>query len=141
MTVGIVFTVLAAASFAMTGFVANELVGDGTPPVIVGFYEASFGLLIVASFNARRLRQSRVTRSAVGWTLLAGAGFSTAFASFYSALRDLDYSVGAPILGAVPLVSYVMVLFLLRGEERMTPRALIGAALVVGGVGIIGAST
>jgi drug/metabolite transporter (DMT)-like permease len=72
------------------------------------------------------------------WIALAGAGFATAFASFYTALSRIDFSVGAPILGAVPMVSYVVILFVLRGEEHITPRALLGATLVVVGVGIIG---
>lgn len=139
MTVGMLLTFLAAASFATAGFVANELVDDGTPGVVLGFYEASFGLIFVLATNVRGLRTGhRLSRSAIGWVLLAGAAFALAFGSFYTALSRLDYSVGAPILGAVPLVSYAMLLLVLRGEERITLRALGGASLIVVGVGIIG---
>ncbi|MEE8517614.1 MAG: EamA family transporter [Dehalococcoidia bacterium] len=139
MTVGIMLASLAALSFATNGFIANHLVDDGTPGVVVGFYEASFGLMLVLAVNARNLGgRPRMTRSAALWTVLAATGFAAAFGSFYTALSRIDYSVGAPILGAVPLVSYIAVLLLLRGEERITPRALMGAALVVVGVGLIG---
>jgi drug/metabolite transporter (DMT)-like permease len=137
-TIGIAFAVLAAGSFAGTGFVANELADEGTPGVVVGFYEALFGMVLVVAVNARRLRTMRMTRPALAWALAAGALFAAAFGSFYTGLSRIDYSVGAPILGAVPLVSYVVLLFVLRGHERITRRALAGAFLVVAGVGIIG---
>jgi drug/metabolite transporter (DMT)-like permease len=138
-TSGIVFTVLSGLSFAASGFFANKLVDEGTPGVIVGFYEDLFGLVLVLAINFR-LFQSRpvMPRTSLYWTIAAASVFAIAFASFYTALSRIDFSVGAPILGAVPMVSYVVVLFVLRGEERITPRALLGATLVVVGVGIIG---
>jgi drug/metabolite transporter (DMT)-like permease len=140
-TVGILFAVLAAASFAGTGFVANELADEGTPGIVVGFYEALFGMMLVVAIIARRLRAARMTRAALAWALAAGALFAAAFGSFYTGLSHIEYSVGAPILGAVPLVSYVVLLFVLRGHERITRRTLAGAFLVVAGVGIIGVTS
>jgi drug/metabolite transporter (DMT)-like permease len=141
-TSGIIFTILSGFSFASSGFFANKLVDEGTPGVIVGFYEDLFGLLLVLAVNVRAFRTVRarpsMTKTSLLWTIAAASGFAIAFASFYTALSRIDFSVGAPILGAVPLVSYVVVLFVLRGEEHITPRALLGATLVVVGVGIIG---
>ena len=142
MTVGILLAFLAGTSYAVGGFLANELVDDGTPGVIVGFYEASFGLVFVLAMNVRGLRTGhRMSRNAAGWVLLASIGFATAFGSFYTALSRIDYSVGAPILGAVPLVSYVVLFFVLSGEERITRRALAGATMIVAGVGVIGVAS
>jgi drug/metabolite transporter (DMT)-like permease len=138
-TSGIVFTIFAGLSFALSGFLANDLVDGGHPGVIVGFYEDLGGLVLVLAINVRQFRgRPQVTRPAMLWIVLAAAGFATAFASFYTALSRIDFSVGAPILGAVPMVSYVVILFILRGDEHITPRALLGAMLVVVGVGIIG---
>ncbi len=138
-TSGIAFTIFAGLSFALSGFLANDLVDGGHPGVIVGFYEGLGGLALVLAVNVRQLRgRPQVTRPAMLWIALAAAGFATAFASFYTALSRIDFSVGAPILGAVPMVSYVVILFVLRGKEHITPRALLGATLVVVGVGIIG---
>ena len=140
-TLGIVFAALAAASFATAGFIAKQLVDDGTPGVVVAFYEVTFGLLFLTAAHARSLRSGlRLERSALRWVVLAGVGFALATASFYSGLSRIDYSVGAPIIGAVPLVSYVFVLLILRGYERLTARSVFGATLVVGGVGLIGAA-
>ena len=141
-TLGIVFASLAAAAFATAGFIAKQLVDDGTPGVVVAFYEVTFGLAFLTAAHARRLRSGlRLDRSALRWVGLAGIGFALATASFYTALSSIDFSVGAPIIGAVPLVSYVFVLLILRGHERLTVRSVLGATLVVGGVGLIGATS
>ena len=141
-TSGIFLTILAGFSFAFTGFIANNLVDNGRPGIIVGFYECLFGLILVLGVNIRQIPgRPRTTRLALFWIALAAVGFATAFGSFYTALSRIDYSVGAPILGAVPLVSYVVVLFVLRGQERITFRSLLGALLVVIGVGIIGTTS
>lgn len=140
-TVGLVFTVLAMLSFVTVGLLANHLVDRGNLPVVVASYEALFGLAFTLGIRARRLRSGRSPiGSGLGWMLGAGVLFAMATGSFYTALARVDYSVAAPIVGAVPLVSYVFVLLLLRGYERLTPRVVVGATLVVAGVGLIGAA-
>ena len=140
-TLGIVFAALAAASFAIAGFIAKQLVDDGTSGVVVAFYEVAFGLLFLTAARARSLRSGlRLERGVLRWALIAGIAFALASASFYTALSRIDFSVGAPIVGAVPLVSYAFVLLILRGHERLTVRSMLGATLVVGGVGLIGAA-
>ena len=140
-TLGIVLAALAAASFATAGVIAKQLVDDGTPGVVVAFYEVAFGLIFLVTARAGSLRSGlRLERSVLRWVVLAGIGFALATASFYTALASIDFSVGAPIVGAVPLVSYAFVLLVLRGTERLTVRSVLDASLVVGGVGLIGAA-
>ena len=138
-TIGLVFAVLAMLSFVVAGLLANHLVGRGASPMVVAFYEALFGLAFVLGIRARRLRSGGPQAgSALGWMLAAGVLFALATSSFYTALTRIDFSVAAPIVGAVPLASYLFVLIVLRGYERLTPRVALGAALVVAGVGLIG---
>ena len=140
-TSGIILTVLSAFSFGSTGFLANRLADQGNPGVVIGFYESLFGLALVLAINVHRAGRPRATRAAMAWATIAAMGFAVAFGSFYTALSHIDYTIGASILGAVPLVSYVFILFVLKGQERITPRALTGATLVVVGVGIIGVTS
>ena len=138
-TIGLVFAVLAMLSFVTGGLLANHLVDGGYSPVVVAFYEALFGLAFTLAIRLRGLRSGYPrARSGWGWMLAAGALFALATGSFYTSLDRLDYSVAAPIVGAVPLASYLFVLIVLRGYERLTPRVVFGAALVVAGVGLIG---
>ena len=138
-TIGLVFAVLAMLSFVTGGLLANHLVDGGYSPVVVAFYEALFGLTFTLAIRLRALRSDRApVRSGWGWMLAAGVLFALATGSFYTSLDRLDYSVAAPIVGAVPLASYLFVLIVLRGYERLTPRVVVGATLVVAGVGLIG---
>ena len=138
-TVGILLTVVASVSFSVAGFTASQIVGDLAPGLIVAFYEAVLGVAIVSALNVSSLRGvRRLPRVAVPWILLSGAGLAMGVGSFYTALLHAPLSVAAPIVGMVPLVSYTFVLLVLRGEERITRRALVGAAMVVGGVVVIG---
>ena len=140
-TQGIAFAALAAASLSTAGFIAKQLVDDGTPGVVVAFYEVAFGLLFLTAARARSLRSGlRLERGVLRWIVIAGICFALATASFYTALASIDFSVGAPIIGVVPLVSYAFVLIVLRGHERLTVRSVLGATLVVGGVALIGAA-
>ena len=138
-TIGLVFAVLAMLSFVTGGLLANHLVDRGFSPFVVAFYEALFGLAFTLAIRLRGLRLGRPPAgSALGWMLAAGVLFALATSSFYTALARVDYSVAAPIVGAVPLASYLFVLIVLRGYERLTPRVVFGATLVVAGVGLIG---
>lgn len=138
-TIGLVLAVLAMLSFVTGGLLANHLVDGGASPRVVAFYEALFGLAFTLAIRLRGLRSGRPpVRSGWGWMLAAGVLFALATGSFYTALARLDYSVAAPITGAVPLASYLFVLVMLRGYERLTPRVVFGATLVVAGVGLIG---
>lgn len=152
--IGLVFATLAMLSFVTAGLLANHLVGRGASPVVVAFYEALFGLSFTLGIKARALSGGGLpgrglkksfpspgrplAGSTLAWMLTAGVLFALATGSFYTALSRIDFSVAAPITGAVPLVSYLFVLVMLRGHERLTSRVVFGAALVVAGVGLIG---
>lgn len=133
-TVGILFAIGASLSFSGAGFVASQLV-DVAPGTVIALYEAIFGLLFVVGLHMRDLRAaSRSPRSGLYWAALAGVGIAGGTASFYTALGHIPFSVAAPIIGTVPLVSYALVLVLLRGHERITRRAALGACMVIAGV-------
>lgn len=138
-TIGIALAILATLSFALVGLLANYLVDQGNPPLVVGFYETIFGLVFALALNARSVRTlQRPNWMALRWAIMTGVLFACSAASFYTALARIDFSVGAPIVGAVPLASYIFVLLVLRGHERLTLRVAAGALLVVAGVGLIG---
>ncbi len=137
-TLGILLTVVASVSFSVAGFTASQIVGDLAPGLIVAFYEATLGIVLVSTLNVRSVRGVlALPRVAVPWILLAGGGLAMGVGSFYTALLHAPLSVAAPIVGMVPLVSYAFVLLVLRGHERITSRALVGAGMVVAGVVVI----
>ena len=140
-TAGILLAGLAACSFASAGYVASQLVSGGVSGMTVAFYESLFGLALLFAVNMRALsRGAQPPQNGILWGLAAGVAYAFAIGAFYTSLERIPFSVAAPITGAVPLASYAFVLLLLRGTERITRRAALGAALVVAGVAMVGVS-
>ena len=136
---GILFGLGASASYASEGFVASEVVRNYAPGLVLAAHTSAFGMVYLLVLWGRQFRGPRtVGRAGLFWIVLAGLGFAMGTGSFYASLGEAPLSVVAPIVGVVPLVSYVFVLIFLRGQERITRRVLVGAALVVIGVGLIG---
>lgn len=127
-------------ALASSGFIASQLVDDATPGVVVGFYEGLFGVAFVVVLNVALRGRHRVTRAGALWVIGGGLSFAVALAALYTALERITLSVAAPITGAEPLTTFLFVLLLLRGQEHITTRALVGAVFVVVGVGIVGVS-
>ncbi len=139
LTLGILGGVTACLSYGSAGFVASRLVGEVAPALVIASYEVVFALLYIGTLRYREVLRIRTTSpAAIPWILLTAVGLSSGVGFFYTALGRAPLSVAAPIVGIVPLVSYAFVLLLLRGEERITRRVLVGAMLVVGGVVLVG---
>jgi uncharacterized membrane protein len=136
--VGILFAFGASASYASEGFVASQVIRHYAPGLVLAAHSSTFGMGYLLALWGRQFRhRQKINRAGLFWVVLAGLGLAAGTSSLYSALGEAPLSVVAPIVGAVPLVSYVFVLLLLRGQERITPRVLLGASLVVAGVVMI----
>lgn len=74
-----------------------------------------------------------------GALFFIAAGFfsSTGVASVFSAVERADVVVVSPISSTYPLFTLVFAAVLLADLERLNPRIILGAALVVIGVAII----
>jgi drug/metabolite transporter (DMT)-like permease len=135
---GILFAFGASASYASEGFVASQVIRHYSPGLVLAAHSSTFGMGYLLALWGREFRKHEaISRVGLFWIALAGLGLAMGTSSLYSALGEAPLSVVAPIVGAVPLVSYVFVLLLLRGQERITPRVLLGASLVVAGVVLI----
>jgi drug/metabolite transporter (DMT)-like permease len=141
-TLGVLFCIVAAASLASAGYIASQIINQDTPGTSIAFYEGIFGISFVLMLRARSLtRRGQLQRAALPWLILAGCCNALGIGGFYTALSHAPLSVAAPITGITPLVSYVFVLLLLRGEEHVTRRVLLGAGLVVFGVVLVGVTS
>jgi drug/metabolite transporter (DMT)-like permease len=135
---GILLGFGASASYASEGFVASQVIRNYSPGLVLAAHSSTFGMGYLLALRGRQFRHPQpISRAGIFWVVLTGLGLAAGTASLYSALGEAPLSVVAPIVGAVPLVSYVFVLILLRGQERITPRVGLGATLVVAGVGLI----
>ena len=141
-TLGVLFCIVAAVSLASAGYIASQIIDQDTPGTSVAFYEVIFGISFFLVLRARGLtRRGQLQRSALPWLVLAGGCNALGIGGFYTALSHAPLSVAAPITGMTPLVSYVFVMLLLRGQEHITKRVLLGAGLVVTGVVLVSMSS
>ena len=140
-TLGVLLCIVAAVSLAGAWYIASQIIDRDTPGISIAFYEVIFGISFILLIRGRSLAQrGQVHRSAWPWLVLAGGSNALGVGGFYTALSHAPLSVAAPITGVTPLVAYVFVLLLLRGQEQITRRVLFGAALVVSGVILVSVS-
>lgn len=80
----------------------------------------------------------KMNRQCVWWFLAAGITVSFAMTSIYHALDLGKVSVVIPLSSTAPLFSLILTALFLRDVERVTPRIVISAMLIVSGVALIG---
>jgi drug/metabolite transporter (DMT)-like permease len=90
-------------------------------------------LLIVASRPSARERLRRASRPFV----LSGLVYGVSYGCLYSAFDRGRVTVVAPLVATESLWAVLISIFLLRHTERIGPRLLLAAALVVGGGALI----
>jgi uncharacterized membrane protein len=76
----------------------------------------------------------KMNRHCFGWFLAAGIAVSLAMICIYFALDLGQVSVVIPISSTGPFFSLILTAVFLRDVERVTPRIVLSAAMIVGGV-------
>ena len=79
----------------------------------------------------------KMNRNCFGWFLAAGITISLGMTCIYYALDLGKVSVVIPVSSTGPLFSLLLTWLFLRDVERVTPRIVMSAALMVGGVVLI----
>lgn len=130
------------------GFAVSDLFRkaglDQTPEPAFGALIAVATMLVVLMAGAASMpRMRRQIRVGAGWGwLIASGGFITcALLALFEALDRGAVSTVGPIIAAQPLAIVVLSRVLLRDIERVTPRMVVGAILVVSGVIFIAISS
>jgi drug/metabolite transporter (DMT)-like permease len=108
---------------------------------VPGFVAATASLLsatlvILAVVASRPDARARVTHAARPF-LLSGLVFGLSYACLYNAFERGRVTVVAPLVATESLFAVMISIVLLRTTERIGPRLLLAAALVVGGGALI----
>ena len=96
-----------------------------------------FGLFCLVVFKFSEIKQA-IVKVPDGWYYLAIGGFLASFVGqifFYNALKTGEVSKITPIVGAFPIVSFILGVIIL-GEAITVPK-IIGLMFVVAGVGLL----
>jgi drug/metabolite transporter (DMT)-like permease len=138
---GYAFAFSASLAYAASQIVARQSVSDFSAPLLGTTIALAFGTLgfTLIAWRSLATPPADFRRGAL---FFAGAGFfsATGVASMFFAVERAEVVVVSPISSTHPLFTLLFAAILLRDLERVTPRLLAGAILVVLGVVLISAA-
>lgn len=118
-----------------SNFIAVKLSNDELEPLFgAGIRFAAAALLLVVLMRVRRLAVPRGP-DALGPALYGLLGFGVSYGLLYYALQGLTAGTAAVFMASTPLIT--LVLAVLHGQERFTPRGVAGGLLAVAGIAVI----
>lgn len=116
-------------------FIAVKFSNAELPPL----YGAAvrFGAAAMIFFAIAKVGRMELPRGAalVGASAYGLLNFGLGYALLYLALIGISAGTASVVLAAVPLIT--LVLAVLHGQERFTPRGVVGGLLVIGGIGVL----
>lgn len=124
-----------AVAIGGSNFIAVKLSNDELEPLFgAGLRFSAAALLLVVLTRVQRLAVPRGP-DLVGPALYGLLGFGVSYGLLYYALQGLTAGTAAVFMAATPLIT--LVLAVLHGQERFTPRGVAGGLLAVGGLAVI----
>lgn len=128
-----------AAGYGFGVYFALLVIRDYAPPMTATVFALLFGLLIMIALFIRPAVADMRVAPRRAWVVVSMSGLASAWgvASIYLAFARVPVVIASPISGANPLVAILMTYIFLRRLERVSPRTVIGAALVVAGIGLV----
>jgi drug/metabolite transporter (DMT)-like permease len=135
---GYVFAFSAAIAYAASQVVAREGVSEFDAPLVgtaiaLAFGTAGFVLIALRNLSAPI---SDFRRGALFFGA-AGIFSATGVSGMFLAVERAEVVIVAPISSTHPLFTLLFAAIFLRNLERITPRTVLGGALVVAGVVLI----
>ncbi len=136
--IGIAFALVGAALFALRdNLVRDESLDTVVPSMTAGAAMLASGLVVTSIFVLARRHRVAWPARVVGRWLLPGAFVGLSYIALFEAFYRGTVSVVAPIVATESLFGVLFSALLLRQTERVGPRLVLGAALVVTGGALI----
>ena len=135
---GVAFALAAALSYGSSQVITRQSLSDLAPPLVGSLIALFWGTLGFAVLSVRSLgeRGDHLGRG-VAFFATGGVFSATGVLLMFFALDRGEVVVISPVLATNPLFTLFFAAMLLRGVERITPRILLGALLVVVGVAVL----
>lgn len=135
---GVAFALGAAVAYGTSQVLTRQTVSHLAPPLVgafiaLGFGTAGFALLSLRSLGARGPHFWR----GAAFFVAAGVFSALGVVLLFVALSRGEVVVISPVVATNPLFTLLFAAVLLRGLERITPRVVAGALLVVAGVTVL----
>ena len=141
-TTGILAAVGAMLSYGTVSALVKKIVTDVTDPIVAASLVFSFGTAMVAMLSLPRLRAElpQITFRRAWQLALGGSGMSLGILLFYNAADRAPITAVAPVVALAPIIAILFSQVIARRFELVDKRIWLGAASVVAGVALIGAS-
>jgi drug/metabolite transporter, DME family len=135
------FAIAAGVAYGLNNVLIKQGLKTFEHPLWAASIALTSGTLVLLLISLPYLRNIAAGRQR-GLVVLVGAGMASAIgvACSYSALNLAPVSVVSPITATFPLWTLLGVRLFLARDERVTTRMVLGAVLVVLGVGIVAAT-
>jgi DME family drug/metabolite transporter len=135
---GLLFGFGAAMSYGTSQVLTRYSVSGVAPPLVGAFVALAWGTLGFSLMSVRAVARAgaRSTRGTLFFSL-AGLFSACGIMLMFQALQRGEVVILSPVLATNPLFTLVFASMLLRGVERITPRIVAGALLVVAGVVVL----
>ena len=129
---GIVYAVIAAATYGMIPLFALPLYADGLNPDSVLFFRYLFAVVILAVMIRLRGRSFAVSRREILPLMAMGAVMSLSSITLFSSYQYMDGGIASTILFVYPIiVAIIMALFF---KEKVTLTVVLCIVLAFGGI-------
>jgi drug/metabolite transporter (DMT)-like permease len=136
--IGIASALVGAALFALRDNVVRDLSLDtDVPSMTAGAAMLAASLVVTSSLVGVRRHRARWPAATVARWLVPGALVGLSYVALFEAFYRGTVSVVAPIVATESLFGVVFAALLLGRSERIGPRIVLGAALVVTGGALI----
>ena len=126
----------AAMAYGIIHVLNKKIVTDFANPLVAATFTVLFGTLVLALFIGKRVPGDIKTapRKSLLFMALAGITATTGLVLSYIALTQAPVVIVAPVASINPLIALLFAHLFLRNLERITPRIVLGALLVLAGV-------
>lgn len=135
---GVLVALGAVVAYGTSQVLQRKLVTSVVSPPVGAALSVFFGMLFLFAASFPRLgKDLRAPKRTLGFALLAGLFSSIGVLATYFAFSYAPVVVVSPITSLNPLFAIFLSMIFLRRLEKITPRVIMGTALVVAGVVLV----
>jgi len=129
----LVFVVLAAFFWGISGGIGGLLISHDWDPFVVSFYRGAVGLALVVGWLAIHHHHSGLHHTRFWlWSIIAGIGVAGNFSFYLISVAEGGVAIASTLMYCAPVLVYVVSLLL--GLERLSAVKLTAIALVLTGI-------
>ena len=137
---------LLAGLFTVAGFgfgnVMRGIAMRSWDEAVLGTVVSSLAALVcqvIATRDWGKLAAQLRGADRAAWWLYIGCGVTTSLGSIFvaSAMKHMEIALAVLIVHTTPLVIFPVSVFILKNREDLTPRTLVGALMVLSGIGFL----